>query len=279
MKLGQISEYSVLRETDIGYLITDESGEYFLHHNECAGHILKDGEKVNAFLYRDKMKRVAATLHRPLATIDEGGLCEVVGVTSAGVFVNIGISRDILLSSDDLPKGGWPLVGDKVCGKLHIRGQNIYFHLMNKTEMLELNTGVELEVDKSYQAWVYRITDSGINLVDANYNIIFIFYKNLRKSYRLGELATFRITFKNEDDYTATTIEQKERMLEDDANVILEYLKTHFGVMSYTSDTDPDILYNVFKMSKSAFKRALGHLYKEKKVILQNNKTILVDYE
>ncbi|MFA6627837.1 MAG: S1-like domain-containing RNA-binding protein [Bacilli bacterium] len=279
MKLGQVSQYQVERETDIGYLITDESGEYFLHHNECAGHVLRDGEEVNAFLYMDKMKRVAATLHRPAVTIDQGGLCEVVGVMSAGVFINIGISRDILLSSDDLPEGKWPIVGDKVCGRLYIRGKNIFFHLMNKQEMLELRTGVELAVDQKAEGWVYRLTDSGINLVDANYNIIFIYYKNLRKDYRLGELAAFRVTFKNEDDYTATTVEQKERMMSDDADVILEYLTSHFGVMSYTSDTDSEILYNVFKMSKSAFKRALGHLYKEKKVILQNNKTILVDYE
>ncbi len=279
MKLGLISSYRIVRETDIGYLIEDESGEYFLHHNECAGRTFKDGEMVDAFLYVDKMKRIAATLVLPKVTVNQAGLCEVVGTANAGVFVGIGISRDILLSSDDLPKNAWPEVGDRVCGRLYVRGKNLFFHLMNKTEILAMNQGVRLEIDHKYEGYVYRITDTGINCVDEHYNVVYIYYKNLRKSYRLGEKCTYRITLQNEDDYTATTIEQKEHMIKDDAEAILSYLKTHFGVMSYTSDTDAEVIYNVFKMSKAAFKRALGHLYKEEKVILQNNKTILVGYE
>ena len=67
-------------------------------------------------------------------------------------------------------------------------------------------------------------------------------------------------------------------MIASDAQLILDYLKTHFGVMNYTENTDAEIIFNIFKMSKAAFKRALGHLYKDKKIIIQNNKIILTDY-
>ena len=53
MKLGLISKYKVERETNLGYTISDETGEYFLHHNECNKQSFKDGQIIEAFLYTD----------------------------------------------------------------------------------------------------------------------------------------------------------------------------------------------------------------------------------
>lgn len=278
MKLGLVSTYKVERETNLGYMISDETGEYFLHHNECCGNYFKDGEMVQAFLYVDKQKRVAATIAKPLITLEKGGLCEVVGKNNAGVFVNIGISRDILLSSDDLVENQWPEIGDKVCCALKARGQHLFIRLLNKQEIQALTSDTELEINQKYQGYVYRITDKGINIVTNDFHIIFVYYKNLRKSYRLGEAVEVKIIAKNENDYDGTLIEQKEIMIEDDAQLILDYLQNHNGVMNYTSNSSPEIIFNAFKMSKASFKRALGKLYKERKVILTDDKTIMVDY-
>lgn len=275
MKLGQLSEYEVMRKTDIGYMIKDESGEYFLHNNECNHQDIKIGDQVIAFLFIDKKKRVAATLYHPKITIDKGDLCEVVAVNEAGVFVNIGISRDILLSSDELTKGSWPEVGDKVCCALQARGLNLFIRLLNKQEILSLSKGIELEIGKKYLGYVYRITSQGINIVDENFNIIFVYYKNLRKNYRLGEKVEVKIISKNEDDYSGTLIQQKELAIKDDTQIIYDYLVNHHGVMIYTEKTSPEIIYKVFNMSKAAFKRALGNLYKQRKVLLYDDKTVL----
>ena len=69
---------------------------------------------------------------------------------------------------------------------------------------------------------------------------------------------------------------QKEHMIDDDANTILEYLNTHKGVMNYTEDSDPLVIEHIFHMSKSAYKRALGHLYKENKIKITETKIILI---
>lgn len=279
MKLGTTALYTVLRETNLGYMLEHEGEEFFLHHNECNGRYLKDGEKVEAFLYVDKKKRVAATLYQPYVTATIGRLCDVVAHSPAGVFVHIGISRDILLSSDELEEGKWPQIGDKVCCALKVRGQNIFIRRLNKEEILSMTSTNPLKKDQSVSAYVYRITEKGINLVDEDYHVIFVYYTNLRKTYCLGEKVDVRIISINEQDYSGTTIEQKENMLNRDAEVIIQYLNTHYGVMNYTSESSPEAIEKVFKMSKSAFKRALGTLYKDKKVILNESKTILIDYD
>ena len=63
-------------------------------------------------------------------------------------------------------------------------------------------------------------------------------------------------------------------VLEDDKKTILEYIDTHFGVIPFSENTEPEIIERVFKMSKAAFKRAIGSLYKEKKIIIEENRIV-----
>ena len=286
MKLAEISKYEVIRETDLGYMlksINEEESEdfdgYFLHRNETNFKILHPGDIVSAFLYLDKQKRIAATLYEPKITLTKGALCEIVSLTSAGAFFNIGISKDILMSSDDFSYGAEPKVGDKLPVKLRLRGTSIFIKLLNKDEMLALNDGYRYAVGEKTSAYVYRITKDGINLVDEHFNIFFIHRNNLRNSHRLGEKVDFSIIGIKENDqyfdYYGTTIKTKENMIEDDCNTILDYLNSHHGVMTYTEDSDALVIDKVFHMSKAAFKRAIGHLYKEEKILLFNNKIVL----
>lgn len=122
MNLGLINEYKVLKETDIGYTLLLDDLEYFLHKNETNFRDLKDGEVVKAFLYLDKKGRPALTLAIPKITIEKEGFATVVtSIKDLGVFVNIGISKDMLLSKDELPEDYklWPVIGDKILGKAY----------------------------------------------------------------------------------------------------------------------------------------------------------------
>lgn len=277
MKLGLISKYKVERETHLGYTISDESGEYFLHHNECNHQKFKEGDIVEAFLYTDKQRRIAATCYMPYITLDQGGLCEVVNRTETGAYVNIGISRDLLLSSDDLPRKMMPKIGDKVACKIRIKNNNLYIKLLTKQNIIELQDNTKLNLKDKVNGYVYRITDDGLNFIDEHYNIIFVHKSNTKKEYRVGEYINGRIININqnfENEYTATTIEQKELVLEDDKKTIMDYIDSHFGVIPFSENTTPEVIERVFKMSKAAFKRAIGSLYKDKLIIIEEERII-----
>ncbi len=277
--LGKIDLYEVDRETKLGYVLVKNDEEYFLHHNECAGLKLIPGDKVKAFLYVDKKNRMALTLFKPKLEVGTISLLEVVGVNPAlGIFLNIGISKDILLSCDDLPKDDkeWPKEGDLLPCEMKIRANRLNLKITNKPEIIrKCNKQSKYVKDDNVCGYVYRISPEGINLCTEEYEVVFIYKTNLRKKYRLGEKVEVRIIDVHEDDYSGTTIKNKEFQMLDDETIILDYLHKNNGVMLITDKSSPELINKLFNMSKSAFKNALGKLYKEKKIIILENKIVL----
>ena len=131
--------------------------------------------------------------------------------------------------------------------------------------------------NEKVDAYVYRITDDGINLVTEDLNVIFVYKNNYRGKYHIGQKANVKIIKKNMEDYSGTLIEQKELQIQDDKNIILEYLNNNNGVMMITEDSDPELIFHVLRMSKSAFKKALGGLLKENLIEITSDKIILND--
>ena len=99
LKIGEIGKFIVKRETDISYTLApygnDETTFVFLHFNQSIRR-LKIGEIIDAFLYYDNKKRLCATMETPIITATKYDFVEVVNTCDAGVFVNIGVAKDIL---------------------------------------------------------------------------------------------------------------------------------------------------------------------------------------
>ena len=77
-------------------------------------------------------------------------------------------------------------------------------------------------------------------------------------------------------EYNGTTIERKEVTRLSDSEIILNYLKTMGGVVPLGNSSTPEQIAKYFKMSKSAFKRAVGALYKNRLIKIEDEKIILL---
>jgi len=279
MEIGKINTLKVLRETDIAYLLTDGENEIFLHKKEAKKPYL-DNEEIKVFLYSDNLGRITASTKAPLLQLDEVKRLKVVNVKPRyGVFLDIGIVKDLLLSLDDLPEdlSKWPKEDDYVFVKMIEKHERLFAHIIGRKQLTDYNPNKEpLLENQVVNANVMYLLEHGLVCFTEDFHEIFVHRNNFRKKYRIGEAISPKIIIQNsKDEYTATLIEQKELMLEKDALYIIDYLNQHQGVMPYTDKTSPEIISKVFHMSKSAFKRALGSLYKTKKIKLDKEKTIL----
>ena len=274
-KIGQINRLKVIRETDIGYMLDGKSEEIFLHKNESNFLKLKEGEIVDAFLYFDNKERLAATLKSPLITIDNPSVLEVVDVlNNLGVFLNMGINKDLLLSKDNLPldRKLWPIKGDKLYVELNVK--NRLTAKLIKPQNIFMNN--ELKINSEKEFFVQYIGAEGMNLYNEDKDLVFVHNSLFRGNYRLGERVNARIINLTENGYSASLIKQKENLRFDDAETLLNALR-QYKELPLTAKSNSEEISKYFEMSRKAFKRALGLLYKEDKVKFEDDKTILIN--
>ena len=272
LEYGNINKLEVIKITDIAYTLSDGVNEVFLHFNQSLRE-LSIGEKVDAFLYYDQKKRLCATLEKPIITSTKYDFVEVVGINSAGVFVNIGIAKDILVSKDYLPKfeKQWPRIGDKIPCIIKVKTNQLVAKILEPIDIISN----KLEINQQYSGIVTQVLYNGINICTSDYQMVNINKNLLRKQYHVGEEISFKVTAQKENIYNGTTIEQKEKARLQDSDYILDYLRKMGGMIPLGNQSTPEDIYRVLNMSKSAFKRSVGHLYKLKLIIIEDDRIIL----
>lgn len=280
LQIGKYNDLEVIRKTDYSYILSDGENEVFLHVKEVDEE-LKIGETITVFLYFDNQRRITATTRKPYIDTEQPGFVKVVGVQPRlGVFLDIGLVKDLLLSRDDLSfkKNEWPKEGDTLFAKIKATKNQLTAKLISRYEIRDyLQPETELMEGEFYTAYCIFIAEEGVVFTTKEGHYIFVYYKHTRKSYRLGEKASVKITIAKVDKkYNGTLIMQKELMLSEDARYITEYLEDKGGCMPFTDKSSPEEIMAEFNMSKSAFKRAIGTLYKEKVVELKADSTCLL---
>jgi len=68
---------------------------------------------------------------------------------------------------------------------------------------------------------------------------------------------------------------RKQERLMDDAETLYRYLQDVGGKMPFTDKSSPDEVFEMFKLSKASFKRALGKLMKERKIEQKDGWTLV----
>jgi predicted RNA-binding protein (virulence factor B family) len=279
IKIGEINSFIVLRTSDLGYMLSNKDEQVLLHFNQTNGMELEEGEMVECFVQFDSRGRLSATLEQPTVTMSKPGWATVVEANARlGIFVSINTFKDILISKDYLPQNAkiWPEVGDKLFVKLVIYKDELNALLMTKNEIIELNPKVlDIPVGTYIDAHICRVTPNAINAVTEEGNYIYISNKQFRGTHRIGEPVSVMIIGRHEDELVGSLNKVKEELVVDDEKIIMNYLKQNQGMMPYTAKTSAEIVEEVFHMSRKAFKRALGDLYKKREIYFDEENTYI----
>lgn len=280
-KIGEINNLIVERQTDIGYMLTNEYNEEIFMHNKDTTEELNKYDDVDAFVFFDSKKRITATMHKPIILIDEPGFVTVKNVVNdLGVFIENNISKDPLISSDDLPQNilKWPKEGDTIYCKLKNTKTQLIAKLVNPKDVDKyLKQSNKLNLKEKVEAYVIKSGVQGLNLLTKDGHNIFVYYKHKRKDYRIGEVVNVTITkIKDDETYNGTLLETKVPLMEKDAETLLNYINENQGYIPFNTKSDVHEIGKQFKMSKASFKRALSNLYKKRLIEIKEDGTYLV---
>ena len=181
---------------------------------------------------------------------------------------------------EDLPKikSLWPQNGDYVLATLRIDSEKQMFaRLATETIVSQMYTPVNNDEmqNKMIEARPYRVLKVGSFLLSKDGYKIFVHESERKSEPRLGELVEIRVIGHNEKgELNGSFLPFAHERLDEDGQVVFDLLVEYDGELPFWDKSSPEAIKEVFNMSKGAFKRAIGHLYKEKSLILKLEKYV-----
>ena len=278
IEAGKKNILKVIRKSDLGYMLSSGSDEVLMHYKQ-ANRELNINEEVEVYIYTDKENRKTATMQEPILLMGKPNFASVVQVIPGiGVFVNNNTPKDLFLSKDYLPYDSnlWPIVGDVIFVELKMKKDALVVKPVNRFDIISLNKNVKYADLEKKDAYVLRISEKGIGVITKDLIYVFVPNHQMRKKYRLGEEVNVTITKMVDKEAYGTLNEHKEILMDTDKEIILDYLKNHHGVMKLTAKSSSEEVEKIFGISRKAFKRAYGALYKEELISFDDEKTYLI---
>lgn len=275
---GQTIELTVARIVDFGYFLTDGEEDVLLHSNDTDSSF-EEGDKVEVFLFVESRGRLAATTTKPKVQVGQYDWVPVVDAKEGiGIFLDIGISKDVLLGEEDLPvvKSVWPKEGDLLYITLRVNRNNmIYARMATDPVIQDISIkATRSDFNKNVHGYIYRTARVGSWMITAEGFKGFIHESQRRTEPRIGQKVEGRIIdVKPDGSVNISLLPRKQEALDEDAVKIMEYLELRNGAMPYHDKSMAEDIQERFGMSKGSFKRAMGRLMKEGKIYQENNWT------
>lgn len=273
IELGKMQTLLVQRVKEFGVYVGEEAGSEasVLLPKKQVPEGAKPGDEVTVFIYRDSEDRLIATSAAPLLQVGEIAVLNVKDVGKIGAFLDMGLEKDLLLPFKEQTHK--VRTGEKVLVALYVdksqrlaATMKIYSYLSDQTPYKK---------DDQVSGIIYEINDTlgAFVAVDNKYYGL-IPKKEVFENYREGDEITARVTKVREDGKLDLSPRQKAYIQMDaDSAQVLDVMENQFdGILPFTDKADPEIIKREFAMSKNAFKRAVGHLLKEGKIKITENK-------
>ncbi len=266
--LGEVQILKIVKKVDFGvYLAADgEETDKVLLPMKQVPQGAKPGDELEVFNYRDSKDRLIATTRRPAIVL--GGLARlrVVQTGKIGAFLDWGLEKDLLLPFKEQTK---PVKeGEECLAALYIDKSGRLCATMNVYPYLRQDS--TYQKDDKVTGTVYEISDNfgAFVAVDDVYSGL-IPKKELYGSVKIGDVITARVTGVKDDGRLDLSIREKAYLqIGADAEKILRIIDSYDGVLPFSDKASPEVIKREMQMSKNEFKRAVGHLLKENKIMI-----------
>ncbi len=268
MKLGKIQTLRIVRFRDFGAYLAESDApdaDSVLLPKKQLPEGAKEGDELTVFLYKDSAGRPIATTKKPLLTVGETGKLTIREITQIGAFLDIGLERDVLLPFRE--REGEIKPGQSVLAALYVDHSGRLAATMRVYPYLR--AAESYRADDVVQGTVYEIRDMGVFVAVDDRYFGLIPRSEVYEHFSIGQEISARVMRVREDGKLDLSPRKKAfQQMGDDATRIMEALAAAGGTLPYGDGSDPEKIREVFGISKSAFKRALGRLLREGKILL-----------
>lgn len=275
-EIGKTNSLRVVKKISIGcYLDGGEHGEILLPRRYVPEDIKVD-DYIDVFIYYDSEDRIIATTEEPKIKLGEVAMLKVVSITSSGAFLDWGLTKDLFVpfreQKQRMEEGKWYIVA------LYIDHQTDRLAASAKVEKFIDNTPPSYEVGQEVDLLIYSQTDLGYTAIvnNAHWGVLYNneVFAELRRGKRLkGYIKKVR------DDEKIDLILHKPgfEKVDEISKLILEKLESNNGFLNLTDKSEPEAIHYYLGISKKVFKKAIGGLYKQRLINIEEGGIRLID--
>ena len=282
IEIGRINTLTALRQTSVGYFLGDLSDRKtqdfsndILLPNKYVPDTLAVDDDIDVFVYTDSEDRPIATTLTPAIQRNEFAALQVVAVTSAGAFLDWGLEKDLLVPHREQARpmevGRWYVV---------------FMYLDETTNRLVASSKLnrfldpdvrDLFVGEEVQLLAYETTDLGVNVIINNRYKGLVYANEIFRTVRPGDPLIGYIKHIRDDSGVDVSLQKAGfENVEPNARRILATLKAENGFLPLNDNSSPNEIYKALEMSKKTFKKAIGTLYRERKIVIEEKGIRLV---
>ncbi len=270
LNLGKINRLTVKRATRHGAYLEDAEGNEVLLPVKYVADDLRLEDTIDVFLFTDSEDRVTATTQKPLAQRDEFAYLKVKDTSRHGAFLDWGLEKDLFVPFKEQAR-------KMRRGESHL----VYVYLDEQSDRLAAssrvrrfleNEQIDLEPGEKVDLLAWEKSDLGMNVIINNRYGGLIFEEDLHQNIRPGEKLSGYIKNIRPDKKIDVVLQKPgPEAVEPNAARILLKIRQNKGYLPLHDRSDPEEIKRVLQLSKKAFKKAIGVLYRKELIRIEED--------
>ena len=277
VKLGQYNTLKVLKFVDFGLYLDGGDGLEILMPKRYMPANAAEGDELQVFVYQDAEARLIATNEHPYATVGQFANLRINSVNATGAFADWGTSKELLIPHREqaikMEEGHRYIIYiyiDEISGRI-AGTSKLDKHLGNVPPTYEDGD----EVD----AIIWKRTPLGYKAIINHQHVGLLYNNQIFQELHIGERLRAWVKGIREDDKIDLSLQPigYRQMIDPAEATILKALHLHDGFMPLTDHSTPELISFELQMSKKTFKKAIGALYKQKRILIRPDGIQLLD--
>lgn len=270
LQIGEHHELIIDRDTPPGLFLKDEQGSEVLLPNKYKPETFEIGDSIRVFVYLDHEERPVSTTLEPYVKLDEFAMLTCVDISAHGSFLDWGLEKHLFVPYRE--QANKMKVGEKYLIFCYLDEDTNRLVASSKVHHFVDNTELTVEAFEEVDILISSPTDLGYNAIINDIHLGLIYSNEVFKPLKVGDKMKAFVTKIRENNKIDLSLQRPGyRSIEPNAQQVLEILQQADGFLPLHDKSDPEMIKKLMKMSKKSFKRAIGTLYKNKQINIEES--------
>ncbi len=278
IEVGKTNTFPISKIVDFGVFVDAGDGDELLIPRKHAPKDAKEGDEVRVFVYLDSEDRPIATTQRPKVEVGQFAYLKVTDVTRVGAFVDWGLDKELLVPYGEQHR---PMeVGERYLVYVYLDDLDQRPTASSKIDKFvkDENEGT-FKPEQQVDLIIANSTELGFKAIINHSHWGLLFKQDVFQRLSFGQSKKGFITRIRPDDRINLSLQGGKVTRDKYSKIIMEFLNKEGGFAAVHDKSKPEVISNLFGMSKAAFKKAIGGLYKSGDIVIEKTGIRLVKKE